>query len=133
MSKANKEYFRKYYHKKKAKYISLLGGKCVVCSTTEGLEFDHVKPDEKEITIGKLMNYSEERILKELRKCQLLCKECHLAKSKNEGSLNKEPHNKGKWNHGTTTSYMDKRCRCLECKNFYSTYKKQRRKEFGWK
>jgi 5-methylcytosine-specific restriction endonuclease McrA len=133
MSKANKEYFRKYYHKKKAKYINLLGGKCAVCSTKEGLEFDHKDPKTKEFTISKLMNYSEEKVLDEVRKCQLLCKACHLAKSQKEGSFTTEPWNKGKWSHGSQTGYLLKMCRCLECKDFYSEYKRRMRKERGWK
>lgn len=133
MSKASKEYFRRYYHQRKLDYQKLLESHCNKCGSTEDLQFDHIDPKTKSFTISKLMNYSKEKVLEELRKCQLLCKSCHLHKSQEEGSLSKKPHNKGKWKHGTTTSYMAKGCRCKVCKDFYSEYKRNRRREFGWK
>lgn len=133
MGKASKEYFRDYYARRKAEYVELLGGQCNSCGASENLQFDHRNPEDKAFSISKLMNYSKASVLEELERCQLLCANCHLEKSKEEGSLGGEPHNKGKWKHGTTTSYMAKGCRCDECKKFYSAYKKQRRAERGWK
>jgi len=128
-----KEYFKKYYNNRRTKYINMLGGKCIECAGIDNLEFDHINPSTKVASIGDLLKHSEKRLLDELSKCQLLCKACHLNKSKKEGVFTLEPKNKGKWKHGTTTSYMYKKCRCQECKSFYSVYKKQRRKERGWK
>ena len=53
-----------------------LGGKCVWCETTENLEFDHIDPAQKSLTIGKL-DCSLELWWKEVDKCRLLCKTCH--------------------------------------------------------
>jgi hypothetical protein len=53
-----------------------LGGKCVWCGTTENLEFDHIDPAHKKLTIGKI-DCSLELWWKEVEKCRLLCKSCH--------------------------------------------------------
>jgi hypothetical protein len=53
-----------------------LGGKCVWCETTENLEFDHIDPAQKSLTIGKL-DCSLDLWWKEVEKCRLLCKTCH--------------------------------------------------------
>jgi hypothetical protein len=88
----HREYSREYYHKCKKELICQLGGKCVKCGELENLQFDHINPDDKSFDIGKLLNYSKERVKEELIKCQLLCKRCHDKKSLNEGSFKK---NKG--------------------------------------
>lgn len=80
-AEVRKEYFRNYYAKKRAKYIDLLGGKCVECGSMEKLDFDHKDPSTKTFPIGKLMNFSEDIVLEELKKCQLLCEDCHDVKT----------------------------------------------------
>jgi 5-methylcytosine-specific restriction endonuclease McrA len=109
----------------------LLGGVCS-CGSTDRLEFDHIDPSTKKFTVGRLMSYSEAAVLEELKKCQLLCFKCHRKKTAEE-QRGREPVNKGKWRHGTTTSYMAKKCRCDECRSFYSKYKRGRRATLGWK
>ena len=58
-----------------------LGGKCVGCGTTENLQFDHIDRTQKSFTIGKSLDYSMERLIPEVDKCQLLCYDCHEIKS----------------------------------------------------
>lgn len=134
MNEDKRKYFRDYYNKRKAYYLNILGGKCIKCGSTEDLQFDHIQPRERDRKncITSLLKSSNEKILKELEKCQVLCKGCHLIKSTQEGSFI-NPWNKGKWSHGTSAAYMEQKCRCLECKKAYSTYKSLRRKERGWK
>ena len=68
--------------KKKAYLIEMLGGKCVGCSTTKNLQFDHIDRKQKEFTIGKSLDYSlENKLIPEAKKCQLLCKKCHQIKT----------------------------------------------------
>jgi len=74
------------YHKRRVKLIEQLGGKCAICGSTENLEFDHIDSSSKEIKIGECMSYDINLIQKELSKCQLLCKKCHIEKTK----LNKD-------------------------------------------
>lgn len=82
----NKEYHNQYnlkrYHQKRQEYISLLGGKCNKCGCTENLHFDHINAKEKSFSIGDKITYPKEVILEELKKCQLLCKECHIQKTR---------------------------------------------------
>lgn len=42
-----------------------------------GLDFHHRDPGEKEICVGYLMTKSWERIIAEMRKCDVLCANCH--------------------------------------------------------
>lgn len=89
-----REYSKNYYYKRKQELFAKLGGKCANCGSTEHLEFDHIDPETKSLDIGKLLNYSKRAIDTELKKCQLLCNNCHSAKSridigvKNSGANN---------------------------------------------
>lgn len=85
----HREYSKKYYHRKREELIKLLGGKCKKCSSTENLHFDHIDPTNRGFKIGKLLNYSKEKLMEEVQKCQLLCRKCHDKKSNNEGSYRK--------------------------------------------
>ena len=76
-------------HKKKRYYETLsesmekLGGKCVKCGATERLQFDHIYPKDKSFEITrKLLMGDREKFQEELDKCQLLCYDCHLEKTK---------------------------------------------------
>tara|TARA_B100000902_G_scaffold156247_1_gene152590 strand:+ start:32 stop:472 length:441 start_codon:yes stop_codon:yes gene_type:complete len=76
-------------HKKKRYYETLsesmekLGGKCVKCGATERLEFDHIDPKNKSFCITKNLRMGDnEKLQEELDKCQLLCYDCHLEKTK---------------------------------------------------
>ena len=75
-----------YYWIQKRYYTKKMGGKCVKCGSTKNLEFDHIDPRTKEYTITSLFSRSPEIIEKELAKCQLLCHDCHIEKSKTDGS-----------------------------------------------
>lgn len=60
--------------------IDLLGGKCQHCG---GIfppcvyDLHHLNPAEKEFTIGENMLVGEERFKNEIKKCILLCANCH--------------------------------------------------------
>ena len=70
---------RKKIHKQKC--LERLGGKCVVCGTTENLEFDHIDKTTKKFKITNGLSYSLEKLYEEVDKCQLLCKKHHIEKS----------------------------------------------------
>lgn len=57
------------------------GGKCMKCGYKkypEVLEFHHKDPTKKEFGIGQRgLTRSWERIKKEIKKCRLLCANCH--------------------------------------------------------
>ncbi len=81
--------------------IEHLGGKCVGCGTSENLQFDHIDRTQKLFSIGKKLDYSLEKLLPEVEKCQLLCYECHEFKS----LIN---HDKDKLAEGYRVSKVDK-------------------------
>jgi len=124
-SKENKrlyhnKYAKKKYIENKEKALAFLGGKCVHCSSTEFLEFDHIDPSNKVIELTTLFDGSSwKRILEELIKCQLLCNSCH--KKRRTAS------------HGTYTRYVHHKCRCDLCKKANAIHNREyklKRKKF---
>jgi hypothetical protein len=123
MSKA--EYRRERRKRLRQEAIERLGGECVRCGTTEGLEFDHIDPKTKKFKVTDLDKYPIAEWWAEVDKCQLLCRPCHLEKSYEGGEL-AEPRQ-----HGTVAMYKIHGCRCDKCriaKNEYKRAYKRRKK-----
>lgn len=67
---------------------------CAHCGTTDVLvlEFDHIDPKEKLLNICKSVNgkaggkVSFETLVKEVAKCQVLCRNCHQSKTHKENN-----------------------------------------------
>lgn len=96
--------------------VAAMGGKCIQCGSVEKLEFDHIDRKLKTFSIGTLWWKPKAELLAELEKCQLLCKTCHIEKTRME---------LGQFKHGTFSTYNRRRCRCLECKTFWNAYKRE--------
>lgn len=65
----------------KAAAIKYLGGKCEKCNwngNQAALQFHHKDPKQKDFTIGNVANKSWDSIKKEIKKCILLCANCHM-------------------------------------------------------
>lgn len=64
---------------KKKKAIDILGGCCKICGKSDlrVLQFHHKEAGEKEIEICLLKNRRWSEIEKEIKKCVLLCSNCH--------------------------------------------------------
>lgn len=82
--KENQEFLRvRNRNKRRARWleaIELLGGKCSKCHQIFDpvcYDFHHTDPKEKELTIGENMLLGKERLFKEIKKCVLLCANCH--------------------------------------------------------
>ena len=123
----NNEYMRPYqlerYHTRRASFIEYLGGSCVRCSTNEDLEFDHIDRSSKSFNVSKRMtsmNYEELKL--EVDKCQLLCKDCHLEKSREAGDLKDVGHGGG--NSGK------RNCKCEPCKLKKAEYMKSKKAQY---
>lgn len=82
-----KQYMLNRYHERRQRAIVLLGGACTVCGRTETLEIDHINPEAKAMSLSKMWSVSEARYIAELSRCQLLCHEHHVEKSRAEGSF----------------------------------------------
>lgn len=69
---------RRYLTKQKA--VEYLGGKCKICGWSgdqAGFDFHHKDPSQKDFAIGDFANIKWERVLNEIKKCELLCRTCH--------------------------------------------------------
>jgi len=84
-------YMKDRWTKRRAKALELLGGKCVRCGWIEGLEFDHIDPTTKVMTIARASSRSEVFFWAEVNKCQLLCDACHLVKTAEDIMAKREP------------------------------------------
>ena len=65
----------------KAAAIKYLGGKCATCGwhgNQAALQFHHKNPKEKDFIIGNVANKSWDSIKAEIKKCILLCANCHI-------------------------------------------------------
>jgi hypothetical protein len=67
---------------RKIALIEMLGGQCAdcgYCRNHAALEFHHVQPDQKrfQLDMRSLANLRLDLIMEEVRKCRLLCANCH--------------------------------------------------------
>lgn len=67
------------YYTKRRIWFNSLKTKCSVCEETHPacLEFHHVNPSEKDFTLGKIVSSPKAVILAEIKKCIILCANCH--------------------------------------------------------
>lgn len=57
-----------------------MGGKCACCGYDKcqsALELHHINPNEKSFTISEHCNWGWEKIKNEIKKCVLICANCH--------------------------------------------------------
>lgn len=70
-----------FVKRRKSNLIKVFGGKCCLCGFNayqEALEFHHVNPEEKEFGITTdTATRALEKQLQELKKCILVCSNCH--------------------------------------------------------
>jgi len=113
------EYQKQRYAERKARATELLGGQCSSCSSVDDLQFDHVDPETKSYNITRMFSkYSWGAIAEELTKCQLLCVDCHIAKSQSE-ALGRRAWNAGtKKIHGSYYGVYTLKCSCGECAEY---------------
>jgi hypothetical protein len=98
--------------------ITLAGGYCKCCGSTESLQFDHRDPTSKLFELcGPELDKSMELIMIEFAKCDLLCAICHLSKTlrNKETIVNRTPAQP--FIHGTARTYLKQGCRCVICSN----------------
>ena len=64
----------------KERAVYVMGEKCQCCGYNkciQALEFHHINPEEKEFSFGNNTNRSWKDTREELKKCILLCANCH--------------------------------------------------------
>lgn len=118
---------KRRYAERRAQAIEFLGGQCARCGSTTGLELDHKDPATKEISLFKTWHQSE-RFWAEVRKCQLLCRPCHEAKTITDLGFKR-----AKGEHGTISSY--RYCHCESCRKakreYHQEWRQRRTKNEG--
>ena len=67
---------------RKLEIINMKGGKCEICGydkNISALDFHHIDPNKKEFQLDSrhLSNTTNKKITEELKKCNLLCSNCH--------------------------------------------------------
>lgn len=76
----SKEYYQDNRARRKQICLDVMGGKCQICgynANAKALEFHHIHPKEKTFTISECTLKGLDILFKELRKCTLLCANCH--------------------------------------------------------
>lgn len=71
---------KRRWRERKCKAIAMMGGKCSNCGydkCVNALEFHHLDVENKDYDWGKLRMLAWKRIVEELKKCILLCANCH--------------------------------------------------------
>lgn len=66
--------------RKKQRLVNSLGGKCCICGYNRclsALQFHHKNPEEKDFTISQNAHIGFEKALQEVKKCILVCANCH--------------------------------------------------------
>ena len=76
--------------------IALLGPECADCraiypDNPEVYEFDHVRGN-KVANVSTMLRCSMAVLLRELRKCDLVCRNCHVIRTRRRAA------NEGRWN-----------------------------------
>ncbi len=66
--------------KRKQQMIDMMGKECQICGykkTNSALEFHHINPENKDFNFNMACNLPLEKIINELKKCILVCANCH--------------------------------------------------------
>jgi len=114
-----REYQRKWKANRRKAFFE--NKKCTECGSIVDLELHHVNPKDK--TDHRIWSWSKERQEKELKKCIVLCKECHLKitiKEKTTPVI-----------HGNSNTYKRSKCRCDLCTEAAKIYQREWRKNRG--
>lgn len=83
------------------------------CGSEEKLEFDHIDPFSKDwvTASSQMIGWCQERLDAELAKCQILCRPCHVEKTRVDMRTIIKP-----LVHGTASGYRYRGCRCDLCR-----------------
>lgn len=74
------EYVKRWRQRVKRRAVDSLGGECCICGykrCLKALLFHHLEKETKEFDISGMKVNNWEKIVKELRKCVCVCKNCH--------------------------------------------------------
>lgn len=114
-------YQRQWMAKRRAEYFD--GKVCAKCGATTRLELDHIDRDTK--VTHRIWSWAKERREAELKKCQVLCYDCH--EEKTTAWRKSLPYICG------TMNGYSRGCRCEVCKLVRNEWRRARyRKSVVW-
>lgn len=92
--KSSKESVKRWRKNTKRRIVEAFGNKCGQCGQSfpdEVYDLHHINPEEKDFSLGGIRanSISWKRVVIELRKCVLLCANCHRMIEHNSVNLNK--------------------------------------------
>lgn len=93
--KANTVWKQQERERRRNELRRILGDVCARCGSTEGLDFDHIDPRTKLFAIGDQIDKPWKLLLVEVAKCQLLCRPCHVEKSREDETSTAVEHGGG--------------------------------------
>lgn len=89
MGKYTREQMQQYQNDRRAalrlELRAILGSVCAWCGSQDDLHFDHINPLTKRFEIASGLDKPHDVLMEEVAKCQLLCKPCHIEKSRQDG------------------------------------------------
>jgi len=97
-------------------------GPCAQCGSWDRPEVDHVDRAAKAMEPARIWSLSAAKREAELARCQVLCHDCHLDKTRAESTVLPP--------HGTRARYArhgEDRCRCQLCRDAATQYERERR------
>lgn len=74
------EQVKNFRNNRKNQIVYVMGEKCQICGynkSNSALELHHINPEDKEFTLNKGQLFSWEKLQDELKKCVLVCANCH--------------------------------------------------------
>lgn len=74
------EYVKDSRKRRKEDIVYIMGGCCQLCGYKKALtalDLHHLKPEEKDFSIGTILNKDWETMKNEIQKCILVCANCH--------------------------------------------------------
>jgi len=107
-----------YKNEKLQQIIDYMGGKCVHCGYNKCnrvLDCHHLNPNEKEYTVAQMVGKKWSFIEQEIKKCILLCNNCHRIIHLKKEIKNTKGNKHNKKYRKLLFSFNNKKC--LICKN----------------
>jgi 5-methylcytosine-specific restriction endonuclease McrA len=111
----HRDYQRQWIADRRQEWIDA-HGPCA-CGSTDGLEVDHIDPEQKAMEVSAIWSRRAEVRAVELDKCQVLCRPCHEKKTFKDRHVPRQ--------HGTVRMYKRGKCRCAECRQANTDYRRQ--------
>lgn len=105
-----RQYQRRWMRKRREEFFA--DKICLLCNGVCDLELHHRDPDKK--VSHRIWSWSYDRRNEELKKCDVLCNECHKKKTADQLKVD--------WEHGTPYGYRTHGCRCDECREAHRLY-----------